>query len=87
MPSVYEIADASVNEFTTRVMALYHGGLSALETTVDILMASPPRAEEHRGAAASRPPQQRQLPRLHAELHHGGPADATPHRRTQPCYG
>ena len=87
MPSTYEVADREVTVFTAQVMQRYHGALHDLGVSVDILMASPPRAEEHRGAAASRPPQQRQLPRLHAELHHGGPADATPHRRTQPCYG
>jgi len=43
MPTTYEVADDSVKEFVNSVMRLYHGGLSALETTVDILMAMPPR--------------------------------------------
>jgi hypothetical protein len=43
MSATYEVADQSVSDFTMRVMQRYHGGLFALDTTVDILMASPPR--------------------------------------------
>ena len=42
MPTTYEVADPEVNEFVQRVMHRYHRGLADMESTVDILMASPP---------------------------------------------
>jgi len=42
MPATYEAAEASVIVFAKRVMHKYHGPLHDLETTVEILMASPP---------------------------------------------